>query len=201
MSRDRGKDLARFDALLSRHFVLTVGVLVGVLLVFYAAVLMVAGVSVDTAGKLIDSVFKIVAVLVGAAWALNRYYVGRTDALQMRVDPHIDVIEAGSFAPNSASGLLLYRLDVVNTGRRQLAAYRLSVEVASVELGPSNDPAYYELAAFPWHEGAPIEPGSWAAVSNAVAVTSEVKAVRILVIIETVGGEGWTWHQMFNVRS
>jgi hypothetical protein len=199
MSGNRGRDLGRFDTLLSRHFVLTVSMSVGICLLLYTTAISAFGVSVDTLGKAIDSIFKMIAVLVGAAWVLNRHYVGRTDALQIRIDPLVDIVASG--ASDSSSSLLLYRLDVVNTGRRQLIGYRLMIEIASVELGATGDPEYYEVATMPWHEGAPIEPGSWAAVSNVVTIGAEVKVVRITVVVEAADGQGWTWHQMFKIQS
>ena len=45
--------------------------------------------NIDTLATFIDAVFKVIALLIGALWALNRYYSTREDAIQIRVDADV----------------------------------------------------------------------------------------------------------------
>lgn len=118
----------------------------------YTAVLRLGFATVDTIGKFVDAVFKAVALLVGTLWAINRYFVERTDAPQFRVDCTVSMVH-GPKQPEPA--LLIFRLDLVNTGKVQIGAFQHYVEIdearatsEGVELRPM-----YRWPNDGWHPG------------------------------------------------
>src|SRR5258706_6758996 len=64
--------------------ILTVGV--------FALLLGTRTTDLDRLSKFVDAVFKAMAILLGMIWTLNRYYIGRTDTIRVRVDPDIKVV-------------------------------------------------------------------------------------------------------------
>lgn len=194
--------LAPLDRLLTRRFLPTVVILIAIPIMAFTLVVVLTSVSLIDANRYVDSAAKILATLAAAAWALNRYFTNRVDAPQLRVDPKIDVVPAGAFKPTSLDGLLLCRLDIVNTGRVRFKDYDFEVEIASIEL-ESHGAVRYSLVNEPQKlEGDPIEPGSWAALSDAMALEQQVKAVRVYLEITLKTNprqKYWTWHQTFKL--
>jgi hypothetical protein len=135
--------------------------------------------------------------MIGTLWAVNRYFAERTDAPQFRVDCDISMIHGDS---RNEPGLLIFRLDLVNTGKTQIGKYKYYIEIdvakrnkTGVELQP-----LYRWPKEGSREGGPIEPGSWAAVNDAVACSSSVKAVRVFLAV-ALEQDQWTWHKTFDV--
>lgn len=194
--------MAPLDTLLTRRFLPTVAILIAVPIAAFTLVVALTSMSLIDANRYVDSAAKIVATLAAAAWALNRYFTNRVDAPQLRVDPKIDFVPPGAFEPNSSDGLLLCRLDIVNTGKVRFKDYLVEVEIASVELR-SDGAVIYSLINEPQTlEGDNIEPGSWAAHSYAMALEQEIKAVRVYVEITLKvrpSQKYWTWHQAFKL--
>ena len=161
----------------------------------------VAFTSIDVAEaqSYVDILFKLTALVVGGTWAINRYLTARTDAPHLRLNSRAELVDTGTSA-SSVNSLLLYRIEVVNTGRVLVSDYSIEVEVASVEVAEAAlEPEYFVLAEVPPHQGGPIEPGSWAAVSGAVLAPSDLAAVRLAATIVSLAGESWTWHELVAV--
>ena len=187
---------ASVAAAFTRHFAWTVLGLAVLPIVVFTVVVALTPATLDQANMYVDSVVKVLAIVVGAAWTLNRFFASRTDALQLRVEPQAALVPPEDKLAKDGDALLLYRIDVVNTGRVLFHDYWIEVEIASVEVDAArHSPAYYVLDEIPRHLGGPIEPGSWAAVSGAAVVDADLRAVRLAARIETESGQSWTWHQ------
>jgi hypothetical protein len=50
-------------------------------------------ISIDLLSKYVDVVVKILAFLAGGLWVLNRYFVNRTDIMQLRIDHDVQVVK------------------------------------------------------------------------------------------------------------
>ena len=195
-----GRSMAQVETVLTRYFVWTVLALVLVPIGAFTLIVTLTSVSLDDANKYVDTVVKMLAGLVGAAWALNRFFANRADALHVRLDPHVSLVPQGDSSSPDSDALLLYRVEIINTGRVLFKDYWVEVEIASVEVDTeSRKPVYFVADEVPRHAGGPIEPGSWAAVSGAVVVAGNLRAVRLAAQIENRAGSSWTWHQLFSV--
>jgi hypothetical protein len=190
---------ALVEKALSRQFMWTTVLLILIPVAAVTAAVAFTAIDVDEAQSYVDILVKLVALVVGGAWAINRYLTSRTDAPHLRLSSRAELVETGTTA-NSEKALLLYRIEVVNTGRVLVSDYSIEVEVASVEVSEAAmEPEYYVLAEVPPHHGGPIEPGSWAAVSGTVLAPSDLAAVRLAATIVSLAGESWTWHELVAV--
>lgn len=154
--------------------------------------------SVDNLAKFTDAVFKTAALLLGTLWTINRYFVGRVDAAQFRVDSTL--VKIPGDAPLDPA-LIIFRLDLVNTGKTQIKEYLHYIEIDEVR-ATSTGVDYRSLHRWPLkdlHLGGPIEPGSWSAINGEVACSSSVKAVRVFLAVNLEEEEQWTWHKTFDV--
>ncbi|MFN7961279.1 MAG: hypothetical protein U0002_08405 [Thermoanaerobaculia bacterium] len=195
--------MAHFKALemaSTKYLSVTAICLVGVAVGVYCAIVYSGLTSVDQLGKFTDAVFKIVALLVGALWALNRYFTERRDAPQIRIDAEVSLIPGWGA---EEQGLLIFRLDLVNTGKIQIGPFQhfLCIDVPrptaeGVELTP-----LYRWPMEGWHFGGPIEPGSWAALNGEVGCARSIRAVRFFVDVKLDADTGWTWHKTFDVSA
>lgn len=164
------------------------------------AVLLLGYTDLPTLSTFVDMAFKTVAVLVGAIWALNRYFVGRLDLPQLRVDADIQVVptKSGTNDPLDVT-LLIFRLDVVNTGKTLITGYNQYVEVTAVT--PSARGIQHKLL---YNHSSPnvrlhIEPGSWAAVNDELVIPGNVKVVRLYHSVQLSEDEASTWHKTFAI--
>jgi hypothetical protein len=191
-------DLHRLEKFATRHFVrwsVTLVLLSWTVLVAATAFLT----TVDIATKFVDAFFKIAAVIVGAMWVLNRYFTMRSDVLQLRVDPLVEFVRP---APGDAEGIIvLCRLDIVNTSKTLTSEFAqvLTIEALTVI---QDVVSYQSLGRWPpdgSHPRAPIEPGSWSAISVALPVPAELSAVRVHLDLTFNSGARYTWHRHFVV--
>lgn len=186
------------ESLTTRFFLLTVFVTVGVIVAALGILLWQEVATVDQLSKAVDAIFKATAIVVGALWALNRYYIGRTDVPQLRVDPTIDFIPGKE---PDGFGLLVYRLDVVNTGKTLIPTYQQFLRLDSVH-ALQNGVVHDEITRWPLEgtsNGGPTEPGSWSAINNAHPIPPGTTAVRLYLEIKLVPEKTWTWHQTFKL--
>jgi hypothetical protein len=96
-----------------------------------------------------DAVVKTGAVIVGALWVLNRHYTSRIDVPQLRVDAEVSVIPPTKFSNEAANhSLLIYRLDVINTGKTLIPPLEEYLTVHGVTPS-SNGVEYLELSRWP----------------------------------------------------
>lgn len=156
----------------------------------------------DAASKIVDAVVKFMVAAIGGVWALNRYFAGRTDQLQFRVEPSVEYVEGSAFGGARSTGLMLCRLVLVNTGRTLIAPLQHFVEIASVTPTPS-DVRHHVFWRWPQegtHPGLPIEPGSWAAVSFEVPIAAEVRVVWVYIEFQSAGKRVVNWHQSFALK-
>lgn len=153
--------------------------------------------NLDSLTKVIDAGFKAAVVIGSSIWALNRYYVLRTDVPQLAVDSEVRLVE---FADQKGALLLLW-LDLRNTGRILIKDYEHFVEVHSLEI---TDESVMEAMLYRWpesgaHRGGPIEPGSWTAINDQFRCPDSVRVVRVFLAVRSKAGYQWTWHRSFDV--
>ncbi len=181
---------------LAAFTILVVGALAAILIATHAL-------SSSSLSTYADIITKISATTLAGLWALNRYYVYRTDAPQLRVDAVIDSAAAETFGVTARAGLLTYRLDLVNTGRTLLSGYAQRLTVTAVEIS-GDDLVEHVLHTWPneGHHPVPdIEPGSWSAVNAAIPLPDGTAAVRLLLDVVKAGSAGWTWHRTWILES
>ena len=160
-------------------------------------------VRLDYLATFVDAVVKSVAVTIGALWALNRYFVSRIDVPQLRVDADISVIPSNKFGNQAELSLLIYRLDIVNTGKALIPSLDQFLEIEGVF--PSSDGIQYS-PLYRWpstetHPTSPIEPGSWNAINDAVAIPRNIQAVRFYLDLQLNKRSFWSWHKTFDITS
>jgi hypothetical protein len=158
--------------------------------------------SLDKVAKAVDVILKSCAAIVGGAWALNRYFTSRTDELQLRVESDVQAISAGSFKESPDLGMLMGRLDIVNTSRSLIPVFEQRLVVDEVYPTPDG---IEEVSLYAWpqsglHPGGPIEPGSWSAINFSHSIPASTLAVRIYLEIYIEGALRWTWHKTFKVQ-
>ena len=186
------------EALSTRYLGVTAALVVVATVAVFAAVLRTGFTTIDVLAKFSDALFKIVALLLGTLWTLNRYFVGRVDATQFRVDCNLTKIPSES---ELGSALLIFRLDLINTGKAQIGEFMHYVEIDQVRAGSAGI-EYSSLYRWPVegkHVGGPIEPGSWSAINGEVACSSTVRAVRVFIAVDLQQDGEWTWHRTFDV--
>jgi hypothetical protein len=158
-------------------------------------------VGLDSLSKFIDVVFKVLAVVIGALWTLNRHLVSRTDAPQIRVDHDVKVVRANPSRTAASGALLLYRFDVVNTGKTLIRPLEQVLQIHALE--PAHgEVTYRQLVRWPaagTHPSGGIEPGSWSAISSAIAVDASILAVHAHLELRLGPVRLWTWHKTFDV--
>lgn len=152
----------------------------------------------EEAAAAIQAVVAALAVVIGACWALNRHFVWRADATQLRVDATVDCVPAGEFA-STDRGLLLVRLDMVNTGKVLIRELRHTLEVQTVRPGASAS-IQEPLLRVPLdgEAVARIEPGSWAALNFTHPIGPQVRAVWLFLEMR-IEERRWTWHRTFRL--
>lgn len=187
------------ESLTTRHLVTTVFVVTVVVISMSGVVLWFRWATLDQMAKYIDTVFKTTAFFAGVAWALNRYYVHRTDNVQFRIDADVKICKL-SQTGSGAKNLLIYRLDIVNTGNTLFGNYKKAVLIESVAADAEDNIKMTTLHRWPeigYHPGPDVEPGSWAAINEAVLIPSDAKAIRIFVDLQGQNDRSWTWHKTF----
>ena len=196
------KGIERLETATTKHPVESVALSVLAVVVMFVTLLHFRIVEIQMLNALIDSLLKATALIGGAVWALNRYFTGRTDIPQLRVDPLVSVIPSRRFTGNpSGRSLLIYRLDIVNTGKTLIEQFEQSVEIHAVVLERGGI-TYRPISRWPTedtHPGRPIEPGSWAAISNVLPVSQDIQAVRIYLELRLNNGTKWDWHRVFDL--
>ena len=189
------------EAATTKYVIFTVCSILVLTIAVFALILGFRLTELDKLSKFVDAVFKSMAVLLGMIWTLNRYYVGRADITQLRVDADVSTVSYSNNSSISDLSLLIFRLDVVNTSAVLIPPYQQSLEIDSVE-PCANGTVYRPLYRWPdsgKHPGGPIEPSSWSAINNALSIPANVKAVRVYIEIELSPENTWTWHKMFDV--
>jgi hypothetical protein len=196
------KHLRILEALVTKHLVMTIVLTTIIGLGTLGTVAVKGSVEVDTLATVIDATLKTLAIIVGAIWSLNRYFIGRTDVIQLRVDSDVSIIrDTQSGGENSDLALLVYRLDVVNTGKVVIPSYDQYLNIDAVTPSPQGvqyEPLYRWPSAG-MHSGGHIEPGSWSAINDAISVPANLSAVRLYLEVQPPEESNWTWHKTFDV--
>ncbi len=190
------------EDLVTKHLIATVVLVVILTVGMFGAILSLKLTQVNTLASFVDATFKTIAIIAGAIWTLNRYYIGRIDVNQLKVDAEVSVIPADSFVGNSANlSLLVYRIDVVNTGKSLIPDFSEFLEIDSVtpELGAVREELLYRWPTEGMHPGGSIEPGSWSAINQAVPIPAEVRVVRFYLEFHMSDKTFWTWHKTFDI--
>ena len=155
--------------------------------------------TVSTLSSAADMSIKVLAMIFGATWTINRYLVSRVDEPQIRVTANVERVPGRLFSPPVNHDLLIYQLEIENTSKTQIPYFEQVVQIEEVTLdhvGIHHD----ELHRWPEHGThltGPIEPGSWSAINSAVAVSPTVVAVRFYLSLTLASGHKWTWHRTF----
>lgn len=196
------RGLGIIEVLSTRHLVASTVALLLFVAGLICLVLVRGVVSLENLTSIVDLTLKVVAGIIGAAWALNRYFTTRVDALQIRVDADVDAVPAGNFKEAPGLGLLIARLDVVNTGKTLLK--RMDQFLILTELCPSEE-GVKERILLRWpvqgtHPVGPIEPGSWSATNFAQPISSTTVAIRLYTELHIEGRPAWTWHKTFKLE-
>jgi hypothetical protein len=191
------------EVTVTKFLLATVLFTVVIVITLYAAVLYYKLIDIAQLAAFVDASFKTIAVLVGAAWTLNRYFVQRIDALKIGVDADVNIIPSSSFGNDTDFTLLIYRLDIVNTGASRILPFGQFLRIDAVY--PSGEGTQYK-PIYRWpemeeHLGGPIEPGSWSAINDAISIADEVQAVRLYLQLHFSDEQHWTWHKTFNVSN
>lgn len=192
-----------FERLIVKRFVLTATLVVFAFAIIVVITLLVKLITLDQLATLVDTLLKALVILLGALWSLNRYFITRTDYPQLRVEASTDIVPSTAFGSDATFGLLSYRLDIINTGKILLPATGYRVNVDSVSLR-KNRVFYRRLYEWPrnnLHPAYPIEPGSWAGISDAIVCSREVRAVRVFLEVHLEKREPWTWHRIITIPS
>jgi hypothetical protein len=199
ISREAMAPLERL--LTTRRFLPTVVILITLPIIAFTLVVAFTSVSLNQANLYVDSAVKIIATLAAAAWALNRYFTNRIDEPQLRIDPQIDVAAADASKPSSSNGLLLCRLEIVNTGQVLFNNYTYTVQIDSVKLQSDGTVAYKPIKGYYERNGKEIEPGSWAAYSQAMALEQHARAivVSLEISLKATNEIYYSWHKLFKV--
>jgi len=190
------------EAATTKYLILTISSILLLTIGIFAVVLGYRITELDKLSKFVDALFKAMAILLGMIWTLNRYYTGRTDTTRLRVDTDVSIVRYPNADSTTADlALLIFRLDVVNTGAVLIPTYQQSMEIEAVT--PSDKGTIYN-SLYRWpskgkHPGGPIEPASWSAINDAISIPADVKAVRIYIEIELSPGSMWTWHKTFDI--
>ena len=190
------------EAATTRHLILTISSILVLTIGVFTVVLGSRITELDKLSKFVDALFKAIAILLGMIWTLNRYYTGRTDTTRLRVDTDVSKVHYPTADSTTVDlALLIFRLDVVNTGTVLIPTYQQSMEIEAVT--PSDEGTVYN-SLYCWpsegkHPGGPIEPGSWSAINDAISIPADVKAVRIYIEIELSPQSIWTWHKTFDI--
>lgn len=190
------------EAITTKYIVVTIALMIVLIVGTYSLILFYGITDINSLATFVDTVFKTIAILAGAVWALNRYYTGRVDATQLKVEHDISFIPARRLAYTIHNeSLLVYRLDVTNTSTSLIAPYQQFLEIES--LFPSSEGIEYKTI-YRWppsglHPGGPIEPGSWSAINNVVSIPENVQAIRLYLELQFSDGNAWNWHKTFDV--
>jgi hypothetical protein len=175
--------------------------LVALVLVVIGAAAIICGflpkVDLEKLSKLVDISLKASALAVGAIWSLNRYFVQRTDQPQLKVECSVENFPVEKDARDDVS-LLSFRFDILNTSKVLLRCRGVKIRIDNIIL--IDDQVYHEVI-HQWpktdlHPIAPIEPNSWAAVSNALACPTDVQAINLFIELHLASGGCWTWHRI-----
>jgi hypothetical protein len=189
------------ETIVVRRFLQIAAILSGSIVLAICVALSKRLITLETLSKATDSLLKGLAIMIGALWTLNRYFATRTDYPQLKVEMATDLIPSDLLGKNQDQGIFTYRLDVVNTGKVLLPVTGYRVELANVFIN-NGSIVFEHLHQWPaegMHQGSPIEPGSWGAISNAIVCPKDVQAIRVFLEIELEGKAQWTWHRITSV--
>lgn len=193
-----GSNLQRFlRRVVTKHIFASAALCVTAYILGMYTILHLNLVAFDDMVKVVDSIFKATVVIASSIWALNRYYILRVDEPQFRIDSEVKKVV---FLEND-SAILIFRLDLVNTGKTLVEPFEHFVEVQAVNPGPDG-PELTEIYRWPndeSHPGGPIEPGSWVAINDQFCCPKDLLVVRLFVGVMAASGGGWTWHKSFDV--
>ena len=175
------------EAATTKYLFITILSIASIIVVIFVIILAFGLIDITTLATFVDLVFKTIAIFIGTIWALNRYFIERTDVTQFRIDADVNLIPATKFQTGASRlALLIYRLDVVNTGTSIISNYKQYLRINSVtpsEEGIKNK-LLYRWPSNDWHLGGSIEPGSWAAINDNISVPADTKAVLVYIEIE-----------------
>jgi hypothetical protein len=196
------RSLAAIEVLSTRHLMTSTFALLTLTSGLMLFVVTEGVVSLEKLASIVDVVFKVAAGIIGTAWVLNRHFMSRVDGLQIRIDADVNSVPAGQFKETPDLGLLIARLDVVNTGKTLLA--HMEQFLVLTEVYPSEE-GVKERTLLRWpaqgtHPVGPIEPGSWSATNFAHPISSSTAAVCLYTELHVAGKPAWTWHKTFKLE-
>jgi hypothetical protein len=196
--------LSKLERVLTRHLAGTIGVVTVGTVAAYGAVLVSDVAMVDPLAKMIDSVVKTLAVLIGSAWALNRYFVSRADDVQIQIAADVAKVSAAALGSDSDYDLLTFRFDIINSGKTLVQVKGVALTVQRVWLSVETPVRAQTGTLFRWpeqgfHPGTLVEPGSWMAISDSRPVVSTAGVLRVVLDVVLENDTKVCWHRMVDV--
>lgn len=164
-----------------------------------AIVVGVTTLSLEDVDTFVGACLKVAIALAGAAWALNRLFITRADAPQLRVEGFTERVDVDAFRSDRIDeSMLLCHVEATNTGKTLIRGYKWHLETHVLRPGLEDR----LLVRSPLHLMPSIEPGSWAAIDAPVQCPSDIAVVRLVVVVLTQSNQpAWTWHRSFNVAA
>ncbi len=184
------------ETIVTKYFFLTAILLIVVTVGSVFLMDKFGNISIDKLSKIVDLTFKVIAILIGSLWALNRYYVSRVDFSQIKVDDSVHLIPKDKLE-NKNQGLLVYRFDIINTGTVLILPFTQYLCIEAVYL--SCEKIKYKIIHKRKIQGFPIEPKSWSAINDVISISPEIKVIRIFLRLVLADGKSWTWHKTYDV--
>jgi hypothetical protein len=181
--------------LVTKYLILVISTIVIFILgVWY--VLLKKDYPVETINKTVDTVFKLMAIVIGFVWFLNRYFSERKDIPKFDVEVKIDSVFA-----DQNSRLLIYRLDLFNRANVLFSNFETYMVIDAIEVR-NGEIIKYTVQKLP-SEGCftelNIEPNSWTAINAELLLNQKVLALRFYYEIRKKGALMWSWHKTYKV--
>jgi hypothetical protein len=191
------KKKSLIELILTKFFIITLSVIIIGIALIYWFFISNKIIAIDSFNKLIDTVLKSLAIIIGFFWFLNRYYTERKDTHKFEI-----TIDFNPIKLDSGKTLLIYRLDVYNKGNTLFDDYTYYLRIDGFR--GENDNVIVEGVQVPSdniHTGLPIEPNSWTAINNHLILKKEYKAIKFYIGIIKEKKQIWSWHKRYKLFS
>ncbi len=186
------------ETITTRFFFWTVILIVCVFLSLYFFLSTKLGYNISEFNKVVDTILKSLAVILGLIWFGNRYFKERKDI------PKFDIqVDFNTIKLDSGQTLLIYRLDLFNKGNTLFNNYDFFFSIDGFRVD-SNSILKDNIKRYPvsgLQEGRPIEPNSWTAINHEILIGSEYPAIRFYYEINENDTIVWSWHKTFKLDS
>jgi len=190
------------ETITTKYIVLTITIILILVPVSLFKIIDTKLTNLENLATFVDATIKVIALLVGAIWVLNRIYITREESSHIGVDADITCVPSKRFQ-DSGYSLLVYRIDIINKGKILIEPFQHFIEIHSIDIN-KGEIIYTKIYRWPEngvHESGPIEPNSWSAVNDAIAIPNNVQAIRVFVHVKLRKEGNWTWHKTFDIKN